>query len=75
MVLIIFYISFYSLTCTDGCNPDKGNNDAKIEMKCDTKVCSNIMWYIQDYRNEDEWDVSLKADLDIIRRDQVALDL
>ncbi|XP_037542039.1 polycystic kidney disease protein 1-like 2 [Nematolebias whitei] len=46
------------LTCTDGCDQPNQNKDPNIVLNCND--CSNIVWYIEDIRDEDHWDKNTK---------------
>ncbi|XP_071328687.1 polycystin-1-like protein 2 [Trachinotus anak] len=45
-----------SLSCTEGCDPEKKKKDAKIEMECKRNdICSNVVWNIEDPDDEANW--------------------
>ncbi|KAL7385772.1 hypothetical protein ABVT39_028164 [Epinephelus coioides] len=54
--------TWLSLTCTEGCNPIKKNNDAKIKMDCKGQQCPQIMWNIEDIRDDNNWPGDIEKD-------------
>uniref|UniRef100_A0A3B4YES0 Polycystic kidney disease protein 1-like 2 n=1 Tax=Seriola lalandi dorsalis TaxID=1841481 RepID=A0A3B4YES0_SERLL len=48
--------AWLSLTCTQSCGPVRSGRDAKIKMECrKNDVCSQVVWYIEDQRDDRFW--------------------
>ncbi|XP_049449240.1 polycystic kidney disease protein 1-like 2 [Epinephelus fuscoguttatus] len=58
-------LQYFNLTCTEGCNPIKKNKDAKIKMDCKGQQCPQIVWNIEDLRDDKNWPAAKSKGLDV----------